>query len=263
MENFKLPINYDVNVEVFSSILSSNLTNSYKIYWFKAIFDYANKGIRIISMDKLLARMLANAWNICINTNLSLGNMDKLREYILDIVTLYPNLKEEDDIDIIENKIINITSKTIKKKINNLLEYVPYRLLTPFLKEFNLALTPEKTEKYIEKCSLVKKDVLYKICNKTIFINESYYEYIRKNNIIILKWINYNLENYLKKKNEEDYIIIEDEEEKECCTVYDDNKKYKKLVLDINTKKYIYLCEEEKKENVLRVAGSDIRPPQI
>ncbi|MEG0073630.1 MAG: HNH endonuclease domain-containing protein [Clostridia bacterium] len=197
---FNLPVDGEVDVRIFGKILSTSLTNSYKIYWFKSIYEYIIKGEKEISFYNLVVRMIANAWYSITRHKLNFGVSDQLGKIVDYLYETYTFLDEENTIDDLQKKLNQISDKNLTKMIKGLYNYVPYRLLSTF---FDGKVKESEKNKYIEEQSNLSDIAIYKIDtkNEKITINDNYYKYIYNNQSVINSWINYNLIIYLQKRN--------------------------------------------------------------
>ena len=86
---------------------------------------------------------------------------------------------------------MNVTDKEIKKRLNNLVAYVPYRLIidsniSPIL----TGQTDAKKNKIIMKYTHRSDDTLYMIDKKHIYVRNKYIQDIKSNYFNLMNWIN-------------------------------------------------------------------------
>ncbi len=195
-----LPFSKDLNISAFSGMFS-NVTNSYKFYFFLGIMEnLKNNGFdNTISFDDLRIKMLTLSWYPYQTFHLSFGGQDQLTK----------NLNQIDNITM-NHFMPNETE--IRNKINNndlgcdLLKFVPYRLIRPFfsnqLKGAKDAIVNKKVAEYADDLFEIEKP-FYKISveNQNITIHNDWLVYLKLNYGIIKDWILWNLLEYMQKQN--------------------------------------------------------------
>lgn len=124
-----LPYYGSVDLNSFLRILEDKLSSSYKIFWFFGIYEEIIKGNKYIPFRRLVCRMIASAWYPVTQYKLNLGIQDSIYDLVMLIHERY-----------------NIPCDEKEYKLLDFLEYVPYRLLTPFFTK-ELALTKEVFKK--------------------------------------------------------------------------------------------------------------------
>lgn len=203
LQEIILPDDKNISINFFSRILKESLTNSYKIFWFKAIYENIINGKKEMSFYECAVKMVSYASIPLIKYKLSLGIQDSTYQIIEKISDKYPEIFYENNLNEVEKNILKINNLKCIKNILTLVKYVPYRLLTPFYSEDirKLKLLDNKKNKYIEERTLEDNKCLYKILGQKIVINDKYFNYIYKNQAIIKDWIDYNLIIYLQKRN--------------------------------------------------------------
>ena len=132
MSSFELPRNNDLDIQAFSNILDLKyLQNSYKIYWFYAIFEEIKKGNKNIAYKTLVLKMITKSWYSLIEFKLNFGIQDKLNEMVNYIYDEY-NYNKEINENTLYDHLKKLKNEKLNKKISFFYNYVPYRLLTPF-----------------------------------------------------------------------------------------------------------------------------------
>ena len=202
MNNVKLPKNDKVNLKSFCNVLDLKvMTNSYKIYWFFAIFEEIKKGNKRITFEKIVYRMIAKSWYSIIEFKLNFGLKDQLDgivKYIYKNHIFDKNIKEEKLIE----ELSELDDVELNKKMKLLFNYVPYRLLTPFFPELQ-GVKDGKRNKLIVELSNKNDKGIYKIneMEKEIIIHENWFEYLYENQVIIEGWLMSKLIFFLQTKN--------------------------------------------------------------
>lgn len=185
-------------------------STSYKLFWLRAIVEeYQMNQLSEVSFDKLISRMISEAWYPLIKYRLNFGHQDKLQRIVDYIALTY-----------------GFSSKTSKAEVTKLLEFsdeikqdkaywnlkkkfydmVPYRLLSTFFSAEVKGLHVQKGNRVIEALSLESKDCFYKIYvnvsgEKCIKINEGWEQYIYRNYTLIRGWLEHKIILYLQNNN--------------------------------------------------------------
>lgn len=202
MNSFELPKNKTLDIQAFSNILElKNLQNSYKIYWFNAIFEEIKKGNKNIAFKTLVLKMITKSWYSLIEYKLNFGIQDKLNIVVNYIYDNY-NFNKEINENTLYDNLQKIKNEDFNKSISFFYHYVPYRLLTPFFTELK-GIKDSKKNKAILELSQNSNKSLYKINDekKSIQINENWFEYIYENQIIIEGWLKSKLIYFLQTRN--------------------------------------------------------------
>lgn len=199
---YKLPKKQNLDINSFEKILDYRyLTTSYKLYWFLGVFKEILAGKKFITFKDIVFRMITSAWYPLIEFHLNFGNMDQL-----DIIVDYLNKHYSISKDIKENDLLKFINTLNDDKFNsiksNFYRYVPYRLLTPFFSKKLRGVKDSKKNKLIKELSFIDKS-LYSINDdeKTINIDNDWFDYIIENSKIIEGWVNYKLIYFLQQKN--------------------------------------------------------------
>ena len=178
--------------------LFDNMSESYKLFWFKAIVDSIKDGKLVISFEELINEMIADGWYMVSEYKLNLGPSDTLEKVILkayDATKLKSSEKKSTILKMLEEN----DDRELKKMKNTLTLNVPYRLQSPYLED-------------IKGNDWNKKDLLdrinnhgnllyYFLDNKTIAVNKRFAEYIKENYEVISGWIRFKMINYLQNRN--------------------------------------------------------------
>lgn len=178
------------------------LTTSYKLYWFKGIFNEILKGNSRITFKCIANHMIAEAWYPIVQYKLNFGHQDQLKELIL-----YINTEFEPEINIERNKLVQLLERQsdegINKRINNLFRYVPYRLIAPFYEQIIRGKADAQKNALIKEYSNKMKDAIYRIDDRAgmIIVNDQWYRYLYENQSIINGWFHSKLIYFLQKKN--------------------------------------------------------------
>ena len=200
----QLPSEPDLNLSAFEQMLDmKNLTNSYKLYWFAAVFDEIIRGNHEITFKRLVHRMIARCWYSLLVYRLNLGFSDQLSDLVHSIKnndsTLDPAISENDLILYLEG----LTDAKIQKQISDLYRYVPFRLISVYFNDLLVGKQDGERNKIIERYSHKDKSSLYAVYSKEekIIVNPMWFNYIYKNQTIIRGWLYYKLVFFLQKRN--------------------------------------------------------------
>lgn len=198
------------NEAAYLESMLSNFSASYKLYWFKGIFQEIISGQKHISFKRIIARMIASAWYPVIFFNLSLGFADKLADAIWFIHNTYDIPREAKENDII-HFICRCDDRELSKKVDSFMQMVPYRLIRPFYdKEIEAAkrtrpgFSDHNINPLILELNQRSDDIaLYKMdyAAKELQVREGWISYIQKNAVVIEGWLNYKLVEYLQLRN--------------------------------------------------------------
>jgi len=201
-----LPKSAAVNTGVFGNLLDlDNLTNSYKIYWFYAIFDEIKYGRASssnlkINFKTIITRMICKCWYSLMKYRLHLGAQDQIGIAVNLIHDKYSFASDISENDLFKN-ILSIEDKEINKKLDELAIYVPYRLLSPFFTKETRGLKDHLKNNLISELSRNDTGALYAIYDDHISINPNWFDYIFDNQTIIEGWLKFKLIHFLQTRN--------------------------------------------------------------
>lgn len=197
-----LPGNDKLNIQNLSRAFS-DMSESYKIFWFNGIINVIESGKTEASYDEIINNMIVSAWYMVSEYHLNLGPSDAIEKLILrahEISNLKTSAKEDEIIDFI-NTCNDSIIVSLKKRLT---DNVPYRFQAPFLPDVKGNVW-NKTADVIER---VNRDssLIYHFggesgLKRTIHIHDEWIEYLKINMSIISGWLEYSLINYLQKRN--------------------------------------------------------------
>jgi hypothetical protein len=169
-----LPFTYPLNVNALSSIFR-HTTNSYKSLFFLALLNKLKIQTKntIFTFDELATEMTVLAWYPLNYFHLSFGKQDQVGNIIARLNV--PSMKYNITNPLFQqelNTLIQQQQKTIK--LNDLVKYVPYRLLSPF---FNQQLKGMKDSK--------KDKTIVQLANEGFAENMSLYRFIEHNGMLL------------------------------------------------------------------------------
>lgn len=197
-----LPGNSELNIASLSSIFS-DMSESYKIYWFRSIMDGVEHGNRVMTFDDIINRMIVNAWYPVSEYHLNLGPADTLEKtvhYVHTVSGLQTSAAEKDILSFLH---ASADPQLIKYK-NTLATFVPYRLLSPFMPDFKGKAwdNQRNTIDHINQ----SQGTLYSFAEgkglgRMVVIREKWMPYLISNQGIIDGWIEFSMIQYLQKRN--------------------------------------------------------------
>lgn len=183
--------------------LFDNKSESYKLFWFKAILHEVAAGHSEIHFRALIERMIVDAWYMVSEYKLNLGPSDTLEKtvlYISDNNDFLPTETEETLLSFLRST----NDKQIREFMRTLSLNVPYRLQAPLMEK--------PGEKIWYKTSAItefinsQSGVIYTIerngtLDSRIIITPAWMDYLTRNMGILLGWTDYNLILYLQRRN--------------------------------------------------------------
>ena len=197
----KLPEDLELDINAFENILTMNrMTNSYKLYWFAAIFEEIKKGNRVLNFRDIVLGMIAKSWHTIVRYKLNLGSQDKLANIVNQIHKQYDienNMTVQELRYFLDN---DLKDDSVEDRIKDLYKYVPYRLLSPFYPQI-VGMKDYKKNDLIEQLSQKDERAIYRIADHKITVNDSWFKYIFENQIIIEGWLKNKLINFLQYRN--------------------------------------------------------------
>ncbi len=183
--------------------LFDNKSESYKLFWFKAILHEVNKGNNSISFRCLIERMIVDAWYMVSEYKLNLGPADTLEKTVLYISEQQQFLPTEKE-DVLLSFLQNSEDKELKKYMRTLSLNVPYRLQAPLMDNPKSSVwynTADITDYINSQTGMIYSIDREGSLNNRILIAPEWMEYMRNNMGILLGWTDYNLILYLQRRN--------------------------------------------------------------
>lgn len=200
-----LPNADHLRIEKLTAVFG-NTTNSYKYIWFWAILDSLQQ--ETISLNHLAVKMIAKVWFPICAYRLSFGKQDSFVGHIKMLILENPVLASYKSRELEKWLLANLTDKTVAKIIKELLQYVPFRFLTPFFAEKLVGMADaEKNKLIVAYASLdflnEKNYPIYKFSQdkKAIILPPLWLQYLQKHQAILTDFCKWNLLLYLQKNN--------------------------------------------------------------
>ena len=184
--------------------LFDNMSECYKLFWFRAIVDAVAEGKNLLKYDDIIDDMIANAWYMVTEYKLNLGPADTLEALVLE-AQKKSGLKSSEKRDRVVDVIRSLNDKELQKKKQTLTLNVPYRLLAPFLPEVKNKAWDGPKQDLAERINSYG-GIIYRFqsisgLESTIIVDDLWAEYIKRNYELICGWIQYNLIVYLQRRN--------------------------------------------------------------
>jgi hypothetical protein len=206
---FSLPYSPRLNVSTLAACFEE-VTNSYKFYWFLAILEHVREGYGPnITINSLLARMVANVWYPTNYFRLSFGKQDQLGRVVNQIGQISCLPIDSPRTRVIETAIEYLAQQdTIGKHIYAIGNYVPYRFLRPFFKQALRGAKDSEVNRRIwefaEKSFESPNPCLYRFVKSSesgIELHPNWFDYIQRHLTILTGFCLWNLLNYIQKNN--------------------------------------------------------------
>lgn len=183
--------------------LFDNKSESYKLFWFKAILHEVGQGRTTISFRELIERMIVDAWYMVSEYKLNLGPADNLEKTVLYIAEKENFLPTEKE-DVILSYLHSSDDRELRRLMTVLAQNVPYRLQAPLIQapDSKLWYRTSAISDYINS----QEGVMYLIehngsLDSRIIIDELWMEYLQSNLGILIGWTDFNLITYLQRRN--------------------------------------------------------------
>lgn len=237
-----LPVSETLDIKYLSRLFD-NKSESYKLFWFKAIMGIVAKGRTSVSYEELVDAMIGEAWYMVTEYHLNLGPADTL-ESLVHYLSRISGLKSSEEKETILEFVRNCEDKNVSKMKRTLTKNVPYRLQAPFYSTLRGQAEWNTSERNLIRKIRQEKRLIYYIgelsgLDTRIEIQDEWFPYLYENQEILSGWINFNLITYLQKRNPNvpgisDKLNAPQERKMEKA------KAYWKLVAEIEPLKEIY-----------------------
>lgn len=209
-----LDIVYQNNLDTgkFARMLD-NKSQSYKFYWLEAILSLMIETEEDLTFDQIIDEMICEAWYTVTHYHLRLGptvngNSENFLEHAINTLNMQEGgrlaqnpTKEELLLAIKRNE------ELLKKDKYRLTDYVPYKLLYPFLDEEGLEyLRNDQRGRLITYMDKLTHKLFYKIIDgrglqKKVHIDKNWRELIFDNYSVITSWVKYHKIQFLQDRN--------------------------------------------------------------
>lgn len=187
------------------SKIFKDTTNCYKILFFKAMLDLSQGQPAqelSISLASIADAMIFHAWYPLKYFRLSLGSQDRLGKIVDELSSSTESSKLNP-----QQLKSHIATSTTTQQRNELLRYVPFRLLTPFFADELQGLPDHQKNDAIAELSselmCSEKPPVYAVNQLTgeIIIHEKWVSFLNENYLILDGWCNYYWAMFLQSRN--------------------------------------------------------------
>ncbi|MCK8058398.1 MULTISPECIES: HNH endonuclease domain-containing protein [unclassified Fusibacter] len=184
-----------------------NMATSYKAFWLKSIFlEVIENNGQMISFERLIHRMIAEAWYPIVQFKLNFGVQDQLSNVVKYLETNYAIVSDISKSNLLEWMTHDEKLKCdreFNRMVKGLYQMVPYRLINPFFSESTKGMKDQTKNRMITELASQATDVFYRVYSerRCIQLQEDWITYINKNQAILIGWLNHKLTGYLQNKN--------------------------------------------------------------
>ena len=206
-----------LDVKKFENLLSNN-DQGYKFFWLEAILKLIAQNKQLFTFEDVIDEMIVGAWRMVTHYHLRLGytvngNAENFLEHA--IRTLYECSNED-----VGNKTPSKDRLLflIQKYQDNLMEdklhltdYVPYRLIKPFVEKEGKDYIDRKNYgrfiAYLNAFTKVNHEFFYDITDaenplkRRIRLNEEWVNFILQNYAVIMGWLRFNKALFIQDRN--------------------------------------------------------------
>ena len=257
-----------LDIKKFENLISNN-AQGYKFYWLEAIIRFSVTGENIISFDEIINEMIWEAWRTVTFFHLRLGPTinGKAENYLEHAIGIINRLAKNELSTKIPSRerfirLIKKNDDQLAEDKTHLTDYVPYRLIKPFVdkegKEYVDKSQYKRFIAYINEFSKANAGFFYNILDaedtlhRAVFVNEEWITFIKDNYAVIMGWLQYNKAKYIQERNPwVPGIIYKLSPESESIRRLDEARKLWKLTVEITGKPLyeIYTDKELSIEN--------------
>lgn len=206
-----------LDIKKFERLLRNN-DQGYKFFWFEAIMRLIPSKVEEFTFEDVINEMIWEAWKTVTHYHLRLGhtvngNAENFLEHAIRI--LYECVKDD-----LNNKapsreqLMRFVQKyddKLQVDKQHLTDYVPYRLIKPFVEKEGKEYIDRKCYKrfisYLNGFSKMNNKFFYDIIDaeldlqKKIRINVEWREFMIQNHAVIMGWIQYNKAQFIQDRN--------------------------------------------------------------
>ncbi len=206
-----------LDIKKFERLLSNN-DQGYKYFWLEAIMKLIPTEKESFTFEEIINEMIWGAWRTVTHYHLRLGhtvngNVENFLEHAIRI--LYENSKDElSNKNPSREKLMFLIKKYDDKLLEDkchLTDYVPYRLIKPFVDKEGKSYIDKKNYgrfiAYLNAFTKMDNEFFYNILeadtplNRRVFVNEEWREFMLQNYAVIMGWIKYNKASFIQDRN--------------------------------------------------------------
>lgn len=218
MRKMRLPLySNKLNIKKFENLLSNN-DQGYKFFWLEAIMKLIPNGNDLFTFEDVINEMIVGAWKTVTHYHLRLGHtVNGKAENFLEhaIRLLYECSKKElSNKSPSKERLISLIKKYDDKLLDDkkhLTDYVPYRLIKPFVdKEGKVLIDKGNYSRFIAYLNAFTRmdneffyDIIYSEdpLQRKLHINEEWRDFMIQNYAVIMGWIRYNKAIFIQDRN--------------------------------------------------------------
>lgn len=203
-----LPASEQLNINAFANLFDKT-TNSYKPLFFLSLLNKLQSSPykNTLTFEELAIEMVVMAWYPIKYFHLSFGKQDQLGKVIENLVE--HKIQYAITNPFFKNELREqVTLQYKKLGLTKLINYVPFRLLTPFYSDHLRGMKDAEKNEEIKRLATetaLQNTSIYSFTEhdsqSAIQINPIWESYLRKNHTIIYRWALWEWSNYLQKKN--------------------------------------------------------------
>ena len=200
----ELPVSDELDIARLSAVFSDT-TNSYKFYWLLAILDsLRDTGQLRLPMRDLSLRMVANVWYPLDYFKLSFGKQDgfkQIADFVSALITVdnrptAPTLFHQLNAHLSPANLIQI-----HRRVNVLLDWVPYRFIRPFFAQELRGLSDQRVNVRITELASQSEKAPYRFIDGDIELNSKWADYLQRHQVVLRGFTSWHLVRYLQKNN--------------------------------------------------------------
>lgn len=194
-----------MNLQIASLIhLFDNMSECYKLFWFKAILDSVCEGKKQVSFDELIDRMIADTWYMVTEYRLNLGPADTLEALVKEGYQK-SGLKSSEKRERIVERLRELKDPELLRMKRTLTNQVPFRLQAPFMPSLKGIDWNISKKALAERINREERLIYYFVSiaglDSEIAITPEWIKYMKTNQVILRGWIQYHIIQYLQKRN--------------------------------------------------------------
>ncbi len=206
-----------LDVKKFESLLSNN-DQGYKFFWLEAILKSIARNKQLFTFEDVIDEMIVGAWRMVTHYHLHLGhtvngNAENFLEHAIRI--LYEcSKKDVGNKSPSKDRLLFLIQKYQDDLMDDklhLTDYVPYRLIKPFVEKEGKDYIDRKNYSrfiaYLNAFTKVNHEFFYDITDaenplkRKIRLNEEWVNFILQNYAVIMGWLRFNKALFIQDRN--------------------------------------------------------------
>ncbi|HEX8506511.1 MAG TPA: HNH endonuclease domain-containing protein [Hymenobacter sp.] len=199
-----LPEDDQLDVAKLTAVFADT-TNSYKFYWLLAILDgLGDSADNRLPLHDLSLRMVAAVWYPLDYFKLSFGKQDGFRP-IADFVSQHLTVDNRPTAPSLFVQLKQALAPEILgllyKRVNVLLDWVPYRFIRPFFAAETRGLPDQQVNARVAELAGQSTRALYRFSNDAVEVHPVWADYLRRHRGILRGFTYWHLVRFLQKNN--------------------------------------------------------------